>query len=62
MIFRVIPMRVSIDRRPDAAEGPQEDRRGERGLVVVTGTTVAARARRSPRWWTRSIPAARRTS
>ena len=28
MIFRVIPMRDLVDRRPDAAEGAEEDRRG----------------------------------
>ena len=47
MIFRVIPMRVVDDRRPGAAEGPEEDRRRRaRPGRSSPARRAAARARR----------------
>jgi len=62
LVLRVIPTRIkSIDElglppvlKRIAAE--------ERGLVLVTGTTVAEKVRRSRRWLTTSTRPARRTS
>ncbi len=62
MIFRVIPMRVQTIDQLLLPEVLKKVAAEERGLVLVTGTTGPARARRSRRCSTRSMRRAPRTS